>query len=181
MLGISLLVVMGWAVGYAVYDSYQDDDDEPAAEEVTEITGTPGDDDLVGDDGPNSILGFVGNDHMSGLGGDDRLDGGDGDDFVAGDDGNDRVLGGEGDDIVKGGAKSAAQKAFDMAGLTPADVDFAELYDCFTVTPILLAEELGFAAEGEGWNLWQDGQAGIDGPFPINTHGGMLRDRKSVV
>ncbi|MBL4739908.1 MAG: thiolase family protein [Sneathiella sp.] len=77
-------------------------------------------------------------------------------------------------DIVRSGAHKAAQKAFYMAGITPSQIDFAELYDCFTVTPAILAEELGFAEKGQGWTMWSDGKAGIDGKFPINTHGSML-------
>ncbi len=77
-------------------------------------------------------------------------------------------------DLLHSGATEAGRKAYRMAGLEPADIQFAELYDCFTITPILLAEELGFAGRGEGWTLWQDGAAGYAGRFPVNTHGGML-------
>lgn len=77
-------------------------------------------------------------------------------------------------DIVRPGSRLAAEKAFKMAGITPAHIEFAELYDCFTVTPAILAEELGFTEKGEGWSLWSGENAGIDGQFPINTHGGML-------
>ncbi|MEH6403786.1 MAG: thiolase family protein [Sneathiella sp.] len=77
-------------------------------------------------------------------------------------------------DIVRPGSKAAANKAYKMAGLTPSHIEFAELYDCFTITPAILTEELGFSKEGRGWDLWSDGRAGIDGKFPINTHGGML-------
>ena len=76
--------------------------------------------------------------------------------------------------LTRSGAAEAGRQAFAMAGLGPGDVDFAQLYDCFTITPVLLAEELGLAEPGAGWELWQDGHAGIDGRFPINTHGGML-------
>jgi acetyl-CoA acetyltransferase len=76
--------------------------------------------------------------------------------------------------LLRSGAHIAAERAYEMAGLAPSDVDFAELYDCFTITPMLLAEECGLAAEGEAARLWQDGHGGIAGPLPINTHGGML-------
>jgi len=76
--------------------------------------------------------------------------------------------------LLESGAGRAAQAAYAMAGLGPRDIDLAMLYDCFTITPVLLAEECGFAARGAGPALWKDGQASIEGRFPINTHGGML-------
>lgn len=76
--------------------------------------------------------------------------------------------------LLESGAGRAAQAAYAMAGLGPREIDFAQLYDCFTITPMLLAEACGFAARGEAAALWKDGQASIEGRFPINTHGGML-------
>jgi acetyl-CoA acetyltransferase len=76
--------------------------------------------------------------------------------------------------LIESGAGRAAQAAYAMAGLGPQQIDLAMLYDCFTITPMLLAEECGFAARGEAAELWKDGRASIEGRFPINTHGGML-------
>jgi len=76
--------------------------------------------------------------------------------------------------LLESGASRSAQAAYAMAGVGPKDIDFAALYDCFTITPMLLAEECGFAERGEAAELWKDGRASIDGRFPINTHGGML-------
>ncbi|KPK03441.1 MAG: hypothetical protein AMJ64_15630 [Betaproteobacteria bacterium SG8_39] len=76
--------------------------------------------------------------------------------------------------LLDSGARRAAEAAYAMAGLGPRDIDVAMLYDCFTITPMLLAEDCGFAARGEAAALWQDGRASIEGRFPINTHGGML-------
>jgi len=76
--------------------------------------------------------------------------------------------------LLESGAGRSAQAAYAMAGLGPKDIDLAMLYDCFTITPILLAEECGFAERGAGPGLWQDDRASIEGRFPINTHGGML-------
>lgn len=76
--------------------------------------------------------------------------------------------------LLESGAARSAQAAYAMAGIGPDEIDFAELYDCFTITPMLLAEECGFAERGEAAELWQDGRASIEGRFPINTHGGML-------
>lgn len=76
--------------------------------------------------------------------------------------------------LLESGAGRSAQAAYAMAGLGPQDIDLAMLYDCFTITPILLAEECGLAERGAGPELWKDGRAEIEGRFPINTHGGML-------
>jgi len=76
--------------------------------------------------------------------------------------------------LIESGAGRAARAAYAMAGLGPQEIDLAMLYDCFTITPMLLAEECGFAARGAAAELWKDGRASIEGRFPINTHGGML-------
>ncbi len=72
------------------------------------------------------------------------------------------------------GCAKSGKAAYDMAGLGPEDMDFAELYDCFTVVPIIEAEELGLARRGEGGELFTSGAAAIEGRLPINTHGGLL-------
>ncbi|HXX85403.1 MAG TPA: thiolase family protein [Casimicrobiaceae bacterium] len=72
------------------------------------------------------------------------------------------------------GAAQSGRIAFDMAGVGPADIDFAELYDCFTIVPIVELEELGFAERGDGGAFFEAGHARIGGKLPINTHGGML-------
>ena len=59
-------------------------------------------------------------------------------------------------------------------GRRPADIDVAQLYDCFTIVPLIELEELGFCQEGEGGAFFADGRASIGGKLPINTHGGML-------
>jgi acetyl-CoA acetyltransferase len=61
-----------------------------------------------------------------------------------------------------------------MAGLGPEDMDFAELYDCFTIVPLIELEELGFCRRGEGGGFYEDGNARLGGKVPINTHGGLL-------
>jgi acetyl-CoA acetyltransferase len=76
--------------------------------------------------------------------------------------------------LTRYGAVESGQAAYSMAGLGPDDMDFAELYDCFSVVPIIEAEELGLAERGAGGELFTSGAATIEGRMPINTHGGML-------
>lgn len=70
-------------------------------------------------------------------------------------------------------AQRAAQIAYEMAGITPADVQVAEVHDCFTIAEIIASEDLGFFAPGEGWRAAQEGLTARDGPRPINTSGGL--------
>ncbi|MFM9845553.1 MAG: thiolase family protein [Hyphomicrobiaceae bacterium] len=72
------------------------------------------------------------------------------------------------------GAKAAAERALGQAGLIHADIDFAELYDCFTMSCLLQLEETGFCKRGEGAAFIREKGIGIDGGLPINTHGGLL-------
>jgi len=60
-----------------------------------------------------------------------------------------------------------------MAGLTPDDIDFAEVHDCFTIAEIMAIEDLGFFPRGEGWKAAMNGQTARDGSHPINTSGGL--------
>ena len=78
------------------------------------------------------------------------------------------------EDFASMGAGVAARDAYEMSGLTPADVRVAELYDAFTMCSIWLLEETGLAKPGEGGSLYLDGRAGPDGDMPVNTYGGLL-------
>ncbi|HLG00913.1 MAG TPA: thiolase domain-containing protein [Acidimicrobiia bacterium] len=69
---------------------------------------------------------------------------------------------------------AASQRAYDMAGLGPADIDMAEVHDCFTITEILDIEDLGFVEKGKGGRAVLDGETALDGRIPINTSGGLL-------
>jgi acetyl-CoA acetyltransferase len=76
--------------------------------------------------------------------------------------------------LTQFGATESGRTAYQMAGLGPQDIDVAELYDCFTIVPIIELEELGFCQPGEGGAFFAEGHARIGGRLPVNTHGGML-------
>jgi acetyl-CoA C-acetyltransferase len=70
-------------------------------------------------------------------------------------------------------AKDAAAQAYRQANLTPSDIDFAEVHDCFTITQIINMEDLGFYAPGKAANAVAEGQIALEGRLPINTSGGL--------
>jgi acetyl-CoA C-acetyltransferase len=80
----------------------------------------------------------------------------------------------EKDDITTFRAvKEAAQKAYKMAGVTPQDIQFAEIHDCFTIAEIIATEDLGFVKKGEGGPYALEGCTSLKGPRPVNTSGGL--------
>ena len=81
---------------------------------------------------------------------------------------------GEALNLPHSGAVESGKKAFAMAGVTHADIDVAELYDCFTITVIIELEDLGFCKKGEGGALVQGGRIALGGELPVTTHGGLL-------
>lgn len=70
--------------------------------------------------------------------------------------------------------REAANKAYTMAGITPADVDFAELYDSFSFNPLVTVETMGFVKPGGGGKFWDDERGFPGGDLPVNTYGGLL-------
>jgi len=68
----------------------------------------------------------------------------------------------------------AKSLAFAQAGLSLADIDMAQLYDPFTISPLMQLEAYGFVKEGQGGPFYADGGAGPEGPIPTNTGGGQL-------
>ena len=76
--------------------------------------------------------------------------------------------------LTTSAAKEAGQRAFEMSGLRPTDMDFAQLYDCFTPTVLVELEDLGFCNKGEGGAFVESGALLPGGSLPVNTHGGLL-------
>jgi acetyl-CoA acetyltransferase len=72
------------------------------------------------------------------------------------------------------GAADAGPRAMAMAGISPADVDVCELYDCYTYTAMLTLEDYGFCAKGEGGPFAASGALAPGGALPTNTGGGQL-------
>jgi acetyl-CoA acetyltransferase len=72
------------------------------------------------------------------------------------------------------GASESGRQALARAGLTVADIHLALLYDCFTITLILMLEDLGFCPKGEGGPFVASGAISPGGRLPVNTHGGLL-------
>lgn len=70
-------------------------------------------------------------------------------------------------------AKVAAQQAYEMARVTPEDIQLAEVHDCFTIAEIVATEDLGFFKPGEGAKAAEEGMTARDGAKPINTSGGL--------
>ena len=77
-------------------------------------------------------------------------------------------------DLTVSGAADSGRRAFDHAGLKPSDVDVLQLYDAFTINPILFLEDLGFCEKGEGGPFVEGGRIAPGGALPVNTNGGGL-------
>jgi len=69
--------------------------------------------------------------------------------------------------------KIAAQAAYKMSGITPKDVDFAEVHDCFTIAEIIDSEDLGFFEKGRGVDAVRQGMTKRNGEISINPSGGL--------
>ena len=72
------------------------------------------------------------------------------------------------------GVVKAALDAYRMAGITPKDIDVAELHDCFTVAELLAYEDLGFCDRGDAGNWLRSGASALGGEIPCNPSGGLL-------
>lgn len=78
------------------------------------------------------------------------------------------------DSVCHTAASVSGQRAFEAAGLSPAEIDVVQLYDAFTISTIMLLEDLGFCPKGEGGRFVSDGHIAPGGSLPVNTNGGGL-------
>lgn len=76
--------------------------------------------------------------------------------------------------LTEFGARASSERAFREAGLSPAEVRLAGIYDSFTITAAVLLEEIGFCGRGEAGRDARAGRFARDGALPLNTHGGLL-------
>jgi acetyl-CoA acetyltransferase len=84
-------------------------------------------------------------------------------------------------DLARLGFRRAATKAFEIAGVGPADMHVAELYDSYPVFCLMALEELGLVERGEAGALVASGATSPGGRLPMTTNGGMLSQGHSVV
>jgi acetyl-CoA acetyltransferase len=78
--------------------------------------------------------------------------------------------------LTETAAALSAARAFEAADLTPSDIDVAQLYDCFTIVPVMTLEDYGFCSKGDGGRFVEDGRIEIGGDLPVNTSGGLLSE-----
>ncbi|MEM2093718.1 MAG: thiolase domain-containing protein [Candidatus Bathyarchaeia archaeon] len=69
--------------------------------------------------------------------------------------------------------RHASSQAFEIANMSPKDIDFALVHDCFTIAELLAIEDLGFCSKGTAAKLYDEGQTTIGGRLPVNTDGGL--------
>ena len=88
--------------------------------------------------------------------------------------GIDRVLHAQKSDLsVFGATRKAAKRAYAAAGIGPADIDVAEVHDCFSGVELMNYEDLGFCDRGEAWKWIEQGETEVTGRLPVNASGGL--------
>lgn len=85
-------------------------------------------------------------------------------------------MGMDDDLFATAGVGVMAQELYGRAGVTPADVDVAEFYDHFSISVLLQLEDYGFCGRGESGPFVAEGNLGLKGKMPVNTHGGQLSE-----
>jgi len=79
-------------------------------------------------------------------------------------------------DVTESPAKWAAQRLYKMAGITPRDINAAQIYDCATINALIQIEDYGFCKKGEGGPFAAAGNIELGGTIPITTSGGLLAE-----
>lgn len=77
-------------------------------------------------------------------------------------------------DLASCGAVHSGRAAFEQAGIGPEDIDVVQIYDAFSINPLMILEDLGFCAKGEGGPFIEAGHTRPGGRLPVNTSGGGL-------
>jgi acetyl-CoA acetyltransferase len=77
-------------------------------------------------------------------------------------------------DLASTGAVTTGRMAFEEAGVDQADIDVVQIYDAFTINPIMILEDLEFCEKGTGARIFSEGRASPGGDLPVNTSGGGL-------
>lgn len=72
------------------------------------------------------------------------------------------------------GAREATEAALQQAGITLDDVDFTEIYDCSSISCLMQLADIGFCRRDEVGDFVKDGNIGLQGKLPVNTHGGLM-------
>jgi acetyl-CoA acetyltransferase len=81
-----------------------------------------------------------------------------------------------GAELLPSAARKMAPRLWQAAGMTPADIDVANIYDCFTFAVLLQLEDYGFCAPGEAGAFVRSGATALAGALPVNPHGGFLSE-----
>jgi acetyl-CoA acetyltransferase len=79
-------------------------------------------------------------------------------------------------DLTITNAANIGSRLLSEADVTLKDIDVFQPYDCFSIMPILLVEDMGFCKKGEGYQFVKDGRISLDGELPMSTHGGLLSE-----
>ena len=70
-------------------------------------------------------------------------------------------------------AVKASEDAYKMAGVTPKEIQVADVHDCFTIAEVVATEDLGFFPKGQGGKAAEEGRTALKGELPINPDGGL--------